>query len=77
MNIKSSESSKQLHCYRNIHLYDFHGDAGHHHGSLCKQITVYKRQASSLAWALLETFGHSLVFWHLTLGKTLLFRTLG
>ena len=59
MNIKSSELSKQLHCYRNIHMYDFHDDAGHHHGSLCKQIPVYKRQAPSIAWALL---GH---FWKL------------
>ena len=34
-------------------MYDFHDDAGHHHGSQYKQITAYKRQAPSLAWALL------------------------
>ena len=33
-------------------MYDFHDDAGHHHGSQYKQITAYKRQAPSLAWAL-------------------------
>ena len=43
MNIESSELSKQLHCYRNIHMYDFHDNAGHHHGSQCKQIISYKR----------------------------------
>ena len=50
-------------------MHDFHDDAGHHHGSLCKQITAFKRQAPSLAWALfghswafLESLGHSLVF---------------
>ena len=34
-------------------MYDFHDDAGHHHGSQYKQITAYKRQAPSLARALL------------------------
>ena len=33
-------------------MYDFHDDAGHHHGSQYKQITAYKRQAPSPAWAL-------------------------
>ena len=28
--------AKQLHCYRNIHMYDFHDDARNHHGSQCK-----------------------------------------
>ena len=80
MNIKSSELSKQLHCYGNIHMYDFCDNAGHHHGSLCKQITVYKRQALSLAWALLGTFGNSWTLFGIlafNLGKTLFFRTLG
>ena len=36
-------------------MYDFHDDAGHHHGSQYKQITAYKRQAPSLAWALFVT----------------------
>ena len=58
MNIESSELSKQLHCYRNIHLYDFHDDTGHHHGSQCKQITSYKRYDPSQAWAFLFTLGH-------------------
>ena len=53
MNIESSELSKQFHCYRNIHMYDFHDDAGHHHRSQCKQNTVFKRQAPSQAGALL------------------------
>ena len=26
-------------------MYDFHDDAGHHHGNQYKQITAYKRQA--------------------------------
>ena len=43
MNIESSELLKQLHCYSNIHMYDFHDDAGHHHGSQYQQITSYKR----------------------------------
>ena len=43
---------QQLHYYKNIHMYEFHDDAGHHHGSQYKQITAYKRQAPSLAWAL-------------------------
>ena len=59
MNIKSSELSKQLHCYRNIHMYDFHDDAVHHHGSQSKQITAFKRQAPSLAWTHLDTFSTS------------------
>ena len=42
-------------------MYDFHDDAGHHHGRQHKQITAYKRQAPSSAWALLESLGHSLV----------------
>ena len=46
---------KQLHCYRNIHMYDFHDDAGHHHGSQCKQGIAFKRLDPSLAWALLGT----------------------
>ena len=33
---KSSLLLKQLHCYRNIHMYDFHDDARDHHGSQCK-----------------------------------------
>ena len=37
-------------------MYDFHDDAGHHHGSQSKQITTYKRQAPSLAWAFLGSF---------------------
>ena len=41
--MESSELSKQLYCYRNIHMYDFHDDAGHHYGSQCKQITPYKK----------------------------------
>ena len=52
-------------------MYDFHDDAGHHHGSQYKQITAYERQAPSPAWALfgtLDTFG--IIF-----GKTLLFWT--
>ena len=36
-------------------MYDFHDDAGHHHGSQYKQISAYKRQAPSLAWALFGT----------------------
>ena len=40
-------------------MHDFHDDAEHHHGSLCKQITAFKRQALSLAWAFLGTFGNS------------------
>ena len=42
-------------------MYDFHDDAGHHHGSQYKQITAYKRQAQSPAWALslLESLGLS------------------
>ena len=49
---------KQLHCYRNIHMYDFHDDAGHHHGSQCKQGIAFKRLDPSLAWALLGTLGN-------------------
>ena len=41
-------------------MYDFHDDAGHHHGSQCKHWTAFKRQDPSLAWALLGTSGH---FW--------------
>ena len=41
-------------------MYDFHDDAGHHHGSQCKHWTAFKRQGPSLAWALLGTFRH---FW--------------
>ena len=33
---KSSLLLKQLYCYRNIHMYDFYGDAEHHHKSQCK-----------------------------------------
>ena len=36
-------------------MYDFHDDAGHHHGSWYKQIAAYKKQAPSLAWALFGT----------------------
>ena len=32
----------------------YRDDAGHHHGSQYKQITAYKRQAPSLAWAFLH-----------------------
>ena len=38
-------------------MYDFHDDAGHHHGSQYKQITAFQRQAPSPAWALLPPFG--------------------
>ena len=44
-------------------MHDFYDDAEHHHGSQCKHWTAFKRQAPSLAWALLGThslFGH---FW--------------
>ena len=40
-------------------MYDFHGDAGHHHGSQYKQFTAYKRQDPSQAWAFLGTIGNS------------------
>ena len=40
-------------------MYDFSGDARNHHGSQCKHWTAFKRQGPSLAWALLDTFGHS------------------
>ena len=42
-------------------MYDFHDDARNHHGSQCKHWTAFKRQAPSLAWALLllDTLGHS------------------
>ena len=59
---------EQLHCYRNIHMYDFHGDARHHHGSQCKQGIAFKRQDPSLAWALLtllNTLRNFHIFWHL------------
>ena len=36
-------------------MYDFHDDAGQHHGSQYKQITAHKRQAPSPAWALFGT----------------------
>ena len=36
-------------------MYDFHDNAGHHHGSQCKQGIAFKRQDPSLAWALLGT----------------------
>ena len=49
---------EQLHCNRNIHMYDFHDDAGHHHGSQCKQGIAFERQDPSLVWALLATLGH-------------------
>ena len=39
-------------------MYDFYGDAEHHHRSQCKHWTAFKRQDPSLAWALLETLGH-------------------
>ena len=29
------------------YIYDFHDDAGHHHGSQYKQITAYNRQAQT------------------------------
>ena len=63
-----------------MHMYDFHDDAGHHHGSQCKHWAAFKRQDPSLAWALLGTSEH---FWKaLLLGifrnwETLLFWTLG
>ena len=69
MNIESSELSKQLHCKRNIHMYDFHDDAGHHNGSQYKQSLPKKGKTQAKlghSWsflALLETLGHSLVFW--------------
>ena len=40
-------------------MYDFHDDAGYHHGSQHKQITAYKRQDPSQAGAFLGTFGNS------------------
>ena len=40
-------------------MYDFHDDAGHHHGNQYKQITAYKKQDPSQAWAFLGTFGNS------------------
>ena len=68
MNIEPSELSKQLHCYRNIHMYD---DAGHHHGSQCKQITAFKRQAPSqtghffyFLFHLLADIEFDKVLWH-------------
>ena len=72
MNIESSELSKQLHCYRKIHMYDFHDDAGHHHGSQYKQIISYKPSLGILtsSWSLLETFA-------ISFRETLLFWTLG
>ena len=39
-------------------MYDCHDDAGYHHGSQYKQITAYKRQDPSQAWAFLGTFGN-------------------
>ena len=36
-------------------MYDFHDDAGNHHGSQCKHWTAFKNQDPSLAWALLDT----------------------
>ena len=50
-------------------MYDFYGDARHHHRSQCKHWTAFKRQDPSLAWALLGTSGH---FW-----KALLLGILG
>ena len=44
-------------------MYDLHDDAGHHHESQYKQITAFKRQDLSLAWALLGTLGTSATFW--------------
>ena len=52
-------------------MYDFHDDAGHHHGSQCKHWTAFKRQAPSLASALLGTFRNFrhftfwLYLWHI------------
>ena len=40
-------------------MYDFHDDAGHHHGSQYKQITAYKMQDPSQAWTFSGTFGNS------------------
>ena len=61
-------------------MYDFHDDAGHHHGSQCKQIVAYKKQAQSPAWALLDSLLGT--FWYfryfgIIFGETLLFWTLG
>ena len=47
---------KQLYCYRNIHVYDFYDDTGHHHRSQCKHWTAFKGQDPSLAWALFDFF---------------------
>ena len=64
-------------------MYDFHDDAVHHHGSQYKQITAFKRQDPSQAWAFLGTFGNSgtlfsiLDIFGIGFGKTLLFWTLG
>ena len=38
--------------YFSIETHIFYDDAGHHHGSQYEQITAYKRQAQSPAWAL-------------------------
>ena len=58
-------------------------DAGHHHGSQYKQITAYKWQDPSQAWAFLGTFWKLLgTLWYLKhfgiiFRETLLFWTLG
>ena len=49
-------------------MYDFHDDAGHHHGSQCKHWTAFKRQDPSLAWTLFRNFRHFtfwLYLWHI------------
>ena len=60
-------------------MYDSHDDDGHHHVSQYKQIAAYKRQAPSLAWALLGTlwalFGTLDILHYLW--ETLLFYDLG
>ena len=54
---KSSLLLKQLYCYyRNIHMYDFYGDAEHHHRSQCKYWAAFKKAGPKLG---LGTSGHS------------------
>ena len=41
-------------------MYDFHDDAGHHHGSQYKQITTYKKAGPKPSWGTSTT---SSTFW--------------
>ena len=77
MNVESSELSKQLHCYRNIHMYDFHDDAGHH--SVNKSFPIKGKTQVKLGhpWAPLGTIctlDIVDIFWQKLL-ETLLFWT--